>query len=591
MLNPKSKTDNSRPDPVVLRSVTNSLGFLTIYDYDPVNQLTRVTDSLGGMTSFSYDPNGNLLSVTDARNGVTGYTYNNMDRLATRTDPLQASESYGYDAEGNLTTFTDRKTQATGFTYDALNRRTQATYADSSTVTYTYDAGNRLTEIADSVSGMITRSYDNLDRLTSETTPQGSVSYTYDAVGRRTSMTVAGQTAVTYTYNNANRLTQITQGTSTVTFTYDAAGRRTSVTMPNGVAQDYTYDAASHLTEIDYWNGTTLLGNLTYTYDAAGNRTQIGGSWARTGLPQAATSATYNAANQMTAFGNQTLTYDANGNLTNDGTNTYTWDARNRLVSMTGASFVYDPLGRRVTKTISGTSTSFLYDGQNPVQELSGATPTANLLTGLGTDQFFTRMDSSGTTALLTDALGSTLALTDPTSTVQTEYTYEPFGRTTTTGSAATNSFQYTDRENDGTGLYYYRARYYSPALQRFISEDPILSLGYKQITQLSADLPTCLKTANRHLFTDPPNPYIYVNNQPLNFIDPTGLEKCSGKTRTVYSKCDQWSCAPLVPPFPLPQMCIRTCICYDETCGQKSNFRPCWQWGAILGPPPPGPT
>jgi RHS repeat-associated protein len=74
----------------------------------------------------------------------------------------------------------------------------------------------------------------------------------------------------------------------------------------------------------------------------------------------------------------------------------------------------------------------------------------------------------------LADGLGSTLALTDNTGTVQTEYTYEPFGTTMVNGAASTNPFQYTGRENDGTGLYYYRARYYHPELQRFTSQDPI---------------------------------------------------------------------------------------------------------------------
>jgi len=64
--------------------------------------------------------------------------------------------------------------------------------------------------------------------------------------------------------------------------------------------------------------------------------------------------------------------------------------------------------------------------------------------------------------------------LVDGSGTVQTQYTYEPFGTTTVSGQANANPNQYTGRENDGTGLYYYRARYYHPGLQRFISEDPI---------------------------------------------------------------------------------------------------------------------
>jgi YD repeat-containing protein len=134
-------------------------------------------------------------------------------------------------------------------------------------------------------------------------------------------------------------------------------------------------------------------------YDAAGNRTSVGGSWARTGLPPALTSATYDAANRITAWGGTSFSYDLNGNLTGDGTNTYTWNARDQLASLSGgtsASFVYDGLGRRRGKTISGATTNFLYDGLNFVQEQSsGGTPTANLLTGLGIDETFTRTDGA----------------------------------------------------------------------------------------------------------------------------------------------------------------------------------------------------
>jgi YD repeat-containing protein len=317
-----------------------------------------------------------------------------------------------------MTQFTDRKSQATAYTYDALNRRTGVTYADTSTTAYTYDAGNRLTQVVDSIAGTITRTHDGLNRLTSETTLQGSVTYSYDAAGRRTSMTVFGQPTVNYAYDNANRLTQITQGSSVVTYAYDAAGRRTSLTLPNGVLVEYTYDAAARLTEIRYkQNGTTLLGNLTYEYDKNGNRTKIGGSFARTGLPQAIASTAYNAANHQTTFGAKTLTYDNNGNLQtitdSSGATTYTWNARNRLLGIIGpgvsASFVYDGLGRREAKTINGTLTEILYDGVNPVQETSGATILANLLAGLGVDQFLARTDvaASATSFFLPDALGS----------------------------------------------------------------------------------------------------------------------------------------------------------------------------------------
>jgi RHS repeat-associated protein len=121
---------------------------------------------------------------------------------------------------------------------------------------------------------------------------------------------------------------------------------------------------------------------------------------------------------------------------------------------------------------MSAPPANYLYDGVNPVRELSGGVPTANLLTGLHVDEYFQRTDASGPANFLSDAFGSTIALTGPGGNTLAQYTYDPDGNTTMTGSSS-NPYQFTGRENDGTGLYYYRARYYSPARSRFVSEDP----------------------------------------------------------------------------------------------------------------------
>jgi RHS repeat-associated protein len=484
---------------------TNPLGQAVTHEYDVLNRLTKTTDPLGGQTTYTYDANNNLLTLTDASNHTTTYSYNNMDHVATRTDPLSRAESYTYDANGNLTQMTDRKSQATSYTYDPLDRPTVVTYADSSTTTTTFDAGNRPTQIVDSVAGTIGRTYDSLDRLTQETTPEGTVNYTYDAAGRRTSMTVAGQTQISYSYDNGDRLTGITQGTTSIGFTYDSAGRRGTLTLPNGIVVTYTYDSGSQVTGISYALGQTTLGNLTYTYDGVGRRVGVGGSWARTGLPATLASATYDAANQIATWGGTSFTYDANGNLTNDGSKTYAWDARDQLTALSGgasASFSYDGTGRRRTKTINGGTVGFLYDGLNAVQELVGGSPSANIVPGLGIDEWITRTDGAGAHHFLSDSLRSTLALTDVTGAVQTQYTYEPFGAASVSGASSANSSQFTGRDNDGTGLMFYRARYYDQRLQRFVAEDPI---GFDS------------GTANLHG---------YVANTPVNATDPLGLQE-----------------------------------------------------------------
>jgi RHS repeat-associated protein len=452
--------------------------------------------------SLSYDGNGNLLSLTDPRGNVTSYVYDNLDRLETRTDPLLHSETYQYDQNGNLTQHTDRKGQVTSYAYDSLDRVSQVAYADSSTIGYSYDAVSRLTQAADSVAGMIAYSYDSLDRTLSQATPQGTVSYTYDVRGRRTSMAVPGQPVTNYSYDAADRLVQITQGATSVEFGYDAANRRTSLTLPNGVVTEYAYNSASQLMALTYKKGATTLGSLTYEYDASGRRINMAGSYARVGMPVPLVSADYNAANQQTGFGGQLLSYDLNGNLTSDGVNAYTWNARNQLTSISGpglsASFLYDAIGRRTGRIHNGTSTSFLYDGANTVQEQIASSPSSNILAGF-LDESFARVDSLGVSiSPLRDALGSSVALSDSTGAPQTHYTYEAFGGTTEAGAASTNPQKYTGRDDDGSGLYYYRSRYYSPGRKRFISEDPI---GYAGGINLFA----------------------YVLNNPLSFTDPFG--------------------------------------------------------------------
>jgi RHS repeat-associated protein len=248
--------------------------------------------------------------------------------------------------------------------------------------------------------------------------------------------------------------------------------------------------AASQLTGIDYQNASGELGNLAYTYDAAGWRTSVSGTLASTQLPSAVSSATYNANNQLTSWNGAAMTYDLNGKTLNDGTNTYTWDARNRLVSANsgGAGFSYDALGRRASKTLLSTTTSYLYDGANGVQEQSGGAVTANMLTG-GVDEYFER----------TDATGSTLALTDSTGANVEQYSYGPYGMLSASGSNA-NPYTYTGRESDGLGIDYYRARYYNPATGRFLSED----------------------TSG---FAGGVNLYAYADDNPTSFIDPFGLK------------------------------------------------------------------
>jgi len=487
-------------------SATTPGGQRTLYEYNLDGQVTKLTDPLGAVTSYEYDGDGDLVATTDPNKHTSSAAYDALDRLEGETDPLEHTIKGVYDRDGNLVELTDRRGKLSKFSYDSLNRLTEARFGVSgetseSTIAYEYDNGNRLTKITDSATGTYTPEYDELNRLKSLATPNGTVSYGYDEANRRTSMTAPGQEALKYTYDEANRLTELARGSQKLSFAYDEGSRPTRTTLVDGIEEKYGYDTANELTSIVYKKGTTTLGELDYGYTTNGGREAVWGSYARTGLPAAISAATYNANNEQTERSGKKLGYDANGNLTSDGTNEYKWNARNQLIEVSGgttASFAYDPFGRRVSKTLAGATTKLLYDGANVVQETKGSA-TVNLITGLSADKTLARTTSSGTESFLTDALGSTIALAGSSGKAETNYTYDPFGNTSHEGATSENPFQYAGRENDGNGLYYNRARYYSPVAGRFISEDP---LGQEAAG---------------------PNVYLYAEDSPTNAVDPYG--------------------------------------------------------------------
>ncbi|MFF7159617.1 RHS repeat-associated core domain-containing protein [Streptomyces sp. NPDC008139] len=140
---------------------------------------------------------------------------------------------------------------------------------------------------------------------------------------------------------------------------------------------------------------------------------------------------------------------------------------------------------------MGGATTKYLTDGSNALAELDGGgTPTTQETTG-GIDDLLTRTQSGTTQVYLTDAMGSVVGLGNPDGTVATTYAYDPYGGTTSAGTASDNTYTFTGRENDGTGLAYYRDRYYDPTAGTFISEDPTGQTGGTNLYQYALDSPT----------------------------------------------------------------------------------------------------
>jgi RHS repeat-associated protein len=184
------------------------------------------------------------------------------------------------------------------------------------------------------------------------------------------------------------------------------------------------------------------------------------------------------------------------------------------------ASFTYDPLGRRSTRTVNGLTTRYLYDGPQAVAELNDGQPPVALLTGLRIDEAIARYSEGAERTALTDALGSVIALAGEDQVPTAFYAYSPNGETAASGERTGNASQYTGRENDGTGLYYYRARYYDPALKRFISEDPIgLAGGGNVYGYVWANSPNLSDPYGLDPLTDSQKQYLqpYIPEQDLN--------------------------------------------------------------------------
>ncbi len=501
-----------------IQTITDQVGSIRSFAYDNANRITGSTNDAGYSVLYRYDLGGNTKMHTDQKRNVTQYEYDNKDRLIKTTDRLGRSEAYRYytgtgitaTTGDNLSTYTDKKGQVTTFNrYDAMDRPTLVTFADGSTISATYDAAGLPKTITDSLSGTISFTYDAVGRIAQETTDNSTINYTYDDRGRRTSLTVAGDQPVTYSYDDAGRPAAINKVIGGVSrnylFSFDPGGRMASRQIPlasGNLLATYGFDTADRLQSIKYTGAHGALETVGYTSNPDGNRS----SMARGAPPVAAkpvSGASYNAEYEMLTSNGTSFTYDLNGNLVSktDGTGdvtTYRWDARNRLVGITSptitASFKYDAFNRRIAKTINGTTTSFLYDGADIIKEVTGGVVTSYIRT-LGMDDPLSKITGSTVQHYLKDGLGSTIGLVDDNGNAISSIAYDAYGNST-----SGESFGYTGRENDGTGLLYYRARYYSPEMRRFISRDPLGFAGGGV------------------------NFYGYVQNNPINWIDPDGL-------------------------------------------------------------------
>lgn len=547
-------------------SLSPGVALSTYYSYDPMGNLVQVVQGQQTRT-YGYDNIGRMTSscIPERGNGCLALTYTDLGAVKTTTDPRGVVTTYGYDSLNRVNDiqYSDGTPEAK-YSYGgdgAANNaagRLVSTNDGSGSKTFQYDTLGRVIQISQVLAGnsyVSKYGYAN-GRLTGITYPSGTqVNYAYDPVGRLSSVGVGATTVYSvnaynaaaqplgmafgngmtggYTYNKQQQLNSIQYGSSTaalmdLSYNYGGAsdnGQILGITdnLVSARSTSYVYDALGRLQQAQTLDqGSPNTWNLRFKYDRYGNRlaeVPIGGTAAMPNSELLVDPTTNHVIS--TGFG-----YDGAGNMLNDSAFNYTFDGASRLTSVTSpgvglptVSFGYDGGGFRVNKG----GNLYIFSGNEVLAEYpSGAaagSPSAEYIYAGG--RRVATLASGALTYHYWDHL-SIRASADAQGNPVRSYTHYPFGETAVE-TGPSGKWKFTSYERDAeSGLDYANARFHSPALGRFMSLDPLPSLG-----------------GNPQLL----NRYPYVGNDPINFIDPTGARGCDPSTTDCYNPGPNFVC------------------------------------------------
>jgi len=566
---------------------TDALNQITRYSWCGCGSLASLTDPLGQTTTFSHDVQGRLIGKRYADGQGLDYFYEaTTSRLKTKIDGLLQESHYSYAKDDALLRIdyanAQNPTPARNFQYDSAyprliafdNGQGQSTLSyhsvgtsgagrlarevgpDAFAVAYGYDALTRpfsTTLVKPDASQTVnTISYDALGRIIRNDSDLGPFQYLYEADSTRLQQADYPnntQSQATYfdalgdfrikTFNHLDSRGNLLVGN---VYSYDATGQIVSWQRSGleTAQQSFAYDAIGQLLKVTDGSSSGRRGAIpaipavpggrspaatpavpaipptprhgdnsatafAYAYDAGGNRSLET-------IASRSTNAAYNNVNQLLSNGSDSYSYDLEGNQSERQSSTlgnrrYLWDAENRLIALedpanpaTRSEFGYDALGRRIG--LQDQSNGVLTQDLRLVYCGTTLCGKQDNLTGNATRYYGDGESRDGTGFYYhRDHLGSVRAVTDAAGSLKADYSYDPYGRRTVlSGSAADSDFGYTGHfmhQASGLALASYRA--YDADIGRWISRDPIGERGGVNL-------------------------YTYVRNNPVNLIDPDGL-------------------------------------------------------------------
>ncbi|GAB2708315.1 RHS repeat-associated core domain-containing protein [Comamonas sediminis] len=532
---------------------TDPAGQSTRQSWNAFDQLTSLTDANGNTHRFEYDKSGQQTKETRPMGGAIAYRYDAAHQLILRTDAGGNTRAYSYDAAGRMTqaqhqlggTTLDEKTS---YRYDDDGRLAAYEQQDDngrliSSATFIRDVQGRISQsqtkygtVEGSASFSFTtgQSFDSDGQLASHTYPDGSTqTYSYTK-GQLAHITLPNSSEIRYQNYQWNVPTSIQTPGAAKSLELDALQRPTRIQVQNGsnqvlASKAYQYDKAGNITQIDSDLGTTQYGydnldRLTqatpdqslqglglpseqYGYDAVGNRTSSAhqpGAWG------------YNADNQMVRYPSKTpfspspavdtqVSYTPQGHTQQEtsgpDSKTYRYNAADRLTQYessdgTQAHYRYDPIGRRISKSVTKDAatevTYFVYSEQALMGELDkdgklqrayGFNPVAGQQGAWSTDPVWQADAINGSLGkaeigynyLHTDYLGTPTVATDKNGIVTWKAIMEAFGVTVVVENQTSMNLRFPGQYfDDESKLNYNFFRGYDPYHGRYNEGDPI---------------------------------------------------------------------------------------------------------------------